>query len=191
MSPGLRRWATLLSAVVSAPARAVDIPVADHQQVPLAVGSAKLGEAMSLAVLPNRNVVHTARDGWVRVTTPAGITKNAGKLNVYTRDEEDLQGVAADPDFAVNRWIHLFYSPRLEAYRPQPAVRRAAFLRQHRRPARHGAAHHAAGRRDVHEPQREHVRPGTPGTRPEIYAMGFRNPFRMSVDKTNTAPEPT
>ncbi|WP_309111188.1 carbohydrate-binding protein [Saccharothrix sp.] len=25
--------------------------------------------------------------------------------------------------------------------------------------------------------------PGTPNTRPEIYAMGFRNPFRMSVDK--------
>ncbi|GAA4223314.1 hypothetical protein GCM10023075_16240 [Streptosporangium album] len=24
---------------------------------------------------------------------------------------------------------------------------------------------------------------GTAGTRPEIYAMGFRNPFRMSVDK--------
>jgi PKD repeat protein len=25
--------------------------------------------------------------------------------------------------------------------------------------------------------------PGTPDTRPEIYAMGFRNPFRMSVDR--------
>ena len=25
--------------------------------------------------------------------------------------------------------------------------------------------------------------PGTANTRPEIYAMGFRNPFRMSVDK--------
>nr|WP_284711836.1 PQQ-dependent sugar dehydrogenase [Streptomyces sp. MSC1_001] len=29
--------------------------------------------------------------------------------------------------------------------------------------------------------------PGTPGTRPEIYAMGFRNPFRMSVDKKTGA----
>ncbi|MCX4515191.1 PQQ-dependent sugar dehydrogenase [Streptomyces sp. NBC_01619] len=27
--------------------------------------------------------------------------------------------------------------------------------------------------------------PGTAGTKPEIYAMGFRNPFRMSVDKGN------
>ncbi|MFI9756371.1 ThuA domain-containing protein [Streptomyces sp. NPDC051963] len=25
-------------------------------------------------------------------------------------------------------------------------------------------------------------RPGTPGTRPEIYAMGFRNPFRIGID---------
>src|SRR4029453_1288361 len=25
--------------------------------------------------------------------------------------------------------------------------------------------------------------PGTANTRPEIYAMGFRNPFRVSVDK--------
>jgi glucose/arabinose dehydrogenase len=29
--------------------------------------------------------------------------------------------------------------------------------------------------------------PGTAGTRPEIYAMGFRNPFRMSVDKRTGA----
>lgn len=30
-------------------------------------------------------------------------------------------------------------------------------------------------------------KPGTPKTRPEIYAMGFRNPFRFTVDrKTNT-----
>jgi cytochrome c len=27
--------------------------------------------------------------------------------------------------------------------------------------------------------------PGTPGTRPEIYVMGCRNPFRISVDKTS------
>ena len=29
--------------------------------------------------------------------------------------------------------------------------------------------------------------PGTAGTRPEIYAMGFRNPFRLSVDKATGA----
>ncbi len=32
-------------------------------------------------------------------------------------------------------------------------------------------------------PQGNLFPPGTPKTRPEIYAMGFRNPFRMTVDK--------
>ncbi|MBB2914603.1 glucose/arabinose dehydrogenase/PKD repeat protein [Streptosporangium becharense] len=32
-------------------------------------------------------------------------------------------------------------------------------------------------------PQGNLFPPGTPETRPEIYAMGFRNPFRMTVDK--------
>ncbi|GAB3904771.1 hypothetical protein GCM10029964_099040 [Kibdelosporangium lantanae] len=68
---------------------------------------------MSLAVLPNRSVVHTARDGTVRVTDASGTTTVAGKLNVYSHDEEGLQGVAADPNFATNRFIYLYYSPRL------------------------------------------------------------------------------
>jgi PKD repeat protein/type 1 glutamine amidotransferase len=29
--------------------------------------------------------------------------------------------------------------------------------------------------------------PGTPGTRPEIYAMGFRNPFRLNLDRDDVA----
>ena len=57
--------------------------------------------------------MHTSRDGTVRVTTAAGATSVAGKLNVYTHDEEGLQGVAADPGFATNRYVWLYYSPRL------------------------------------------------------------------------------
>ncbi|GAA1295449.1 glycosyl hydrolase [Planotetraspora silvatica] len=122
MSPRLRPWVPLLSAfslvlaasVATAPAaQASVIPASDYQQVQLAVGGAELGEAMSLAVLPDRTVVHTARDGTVRVTDAAGNTKVAGKLNVYTHDEEGLQGVAADPNFATNRFIYLYYSPTL------------------------------------------------------------------------------
>ncbi len=63
-------------------AQAAPIPATDYQQVQLAVGGAELGEAMSLAVLPNRSVVHTARDGTVRVTDAAGNTKMAGRLAV-------------------------------------------------------------------------------------------------------------
>src|SRR3954453_14562440 len=97
-------------ALTVSPADALTIPASDYQQVSLATGSAELGEAMSLAVLPNRSVVHTARNGTVRVTDAAGNTKVAGTIAVYTHDEEGLQGVAVDPNFATNRWIYLYYS---------------------------------------------------------------------------------
>src|SRR6266487_2488967 len=114
MSRSLRRRcgftaALSVAALLTLPGPAANagsvIPAADYQQVQLALGSAELGEAMSLAVLPNRSVVHTARDGTVRVTDAAGTTTVAGKLNVYTHDEEGLQGVAGDPNFAPNRFI--------------------------------------------------------------------------------------
>ena len=64
---------------------------------------------------------------------------------------------------------------------------------QHERPQRQDPADQAAGepdrharrRHDVHGPARQPVRRG-PGhdnkTRPEIFGMGFRNPFRFTVD---------
>ena len=74
--------------------------------------------------------------------------------------------------------------PDRRARQPQPRVRRAAHGRQHERPARQDPAHprqrttaattsraatcSAAARRK---------------TRPEIYAMGFRNPFRFAVNE--------
>jgi glucose/arabinose dehydrogenase len=63
---------------------------------------------MSLAVAPDRSVLHTARDGTVRHTDAAGNTKVAGKLDVYTHDEEGLQGIAADPGFGTNRYVYLY-----------------------------------------------------------------------------------
>ncbi|MDI1465039.1 PQQ-dependent sugar dehydrogenase [Catellatospora sp. KI3] len=104
---------TVVSAGSPTTALAAPIPAADYQQVSLATGSAELGEPMSLAVLPNRSVIHTARDGTVRVTDVNGNTKQAGKLSVYTHDEEGLQGVAVDPGFATNRYVWLYYSPTL------------------------------------------------------------------------------
>ncbi|MEV0570267.1 PQQ-dependent sugar dehydrogenase [Dactylosporangium sp. NPDC050588] len=126
MAPSQRRWRRLLTAAtlaagssaaaafVHAPAAsAIPLPASDYQHVQLALGSAELGEPMSLAVMPDRTVIHTARDGTVRVTDAAGNTKQAAKLSVYTHDEEGLQGVAVDPGFATNRWIWLYYSPTL------------------------------------------------------------------------------
>jgi glucose/arabinose dehydrogenase/type 1 glutamine amidotransferase len=265
----------LLLLAVSAPLGAQApsaISPSDYQQVQLAVGPAEIGEAISLTVLPDRSVVHTARDGTLRVTDAAGNTKVAGKLNVYTHDEEGLQGVAADPDFAHNRFIYLYYSPRLNTPSGDAPVTGTAAdfapFQGHLNLSRftlkadntldmssekvilqvpndRGQCCHVGGdidfdaagnlylttgddtnpfdsagyspidERPDRNPQFDAQRsasntndlrgkllrikpqpdstytippgnlfpPGTAKTRPEIYAMGFRNPFRMSVDR--------
>ncbi|HLL35642.1 MAG TPA: PQQ-dependent sugar dehydrogenase, partial [Streptomyces sp.] len=277
---GLRRLTalTLLLAgatgALPAPAAAAPevIPPGDYQQVQLATGAAELGEPMSLAVLPDRSVLHTARDGTVRHTDAAGNTKVAGKLDVYTHDEEGLQGVAADPGFTTNRYVYLYYSPKLSTPAGDAPVTGTAAdfapwkghlnlsrftLRADNTldpasekvvlevPNDRGQCCHVGGdidfdaagnlhlttgddtnpfdsagyapidERTNRNPQFDAQRssantndlrgkllrikptagggytvpagnlfaPGTPNTRPEIYAMGFRNPFRMSVDR--------
>ncbi|QXE33091.1 carbohydrate-binding protein [Streptomyces sp. GMY02] len=259
-------------AAVAAPAAPAVIPPGDYQQVQLALGGSELGEAMSLAVLPDRAVVHTARDGTVRFTDAAGNTKTAGKLDVYTHDEEGLQGIAADPGFATNRYLYLYYSPKLNTPGGDaPVTGSAASFEPWKGhlnlsrftlktdgtldmtsekvvlevPNDRGQCCHVGGdidfdaagnlylttgddtnpfesagyapidERTDRNPQFDAQRssgntndlrgkvlrikptaaggytvpagnlfaPGTANTRPEIYAMGFRNPFRMSVDK--------
>ncbi|MFI6090619.1 PQQ-dependent sugar dehydrogenase [Streptomyces sp. NPDC051218] len=263
-----------LTAVTTASAGADvrDIPAADYQQVQLATGGAEMGEAMSLTVLPDRSVLHTARDGTVRYTDPSGNTTQAGKLDVYTHDEEGLQGISAAPDFASSRQVYVYYSPKLDTPAGDaPATGSAADFERwkgHLNLSRftlksdntldmtsekvvlevandRGQCCHVGGdidfdaagnlylstgddtnpfdssgyapidERTDRNPQFDAQRssgntndlrgkvlrikptaaggytvpagnlfaPGTAKTRPEIYAMGFRNPFRMSVDK--------
>ena len=70
------------------------------------------GEPMSLAVLPDRRVLHTTRQGEVRMHDPrTGLNTVAAQLDVYEHDEEGLQSVAIDPAFGRNRWVYLYYSP--------------------------------------------------------------------------------
>ena len=77
---------------------------------------------MSLTVLPDGRVLHTARTGQVRIHNPrnglntlvinmADTAQNPRGL--YQHDEEGLQGIAIDPEFEENRWVYLYYSPRL------------------------------------------------------------------------------
>src|SRR4029453_1451187 len=89
------------------------IDPAKFQQVTLAKGVAETGEPMAIAVLPDRSVLHTARDGTLRRPDANGTTSGSGRLSVYTHDEEGLQGVGVDPGFATNRFIYLFYAPPL------------------------------------------------------------------------------
>ncbi|CAM5637327.1 glycosyl hydrolase [Streptomyces pilosus] len=287
---GHRRVRTLLIAVAcamglalpvgpatAAPTTAPPAPGAtaaaeDFQQVTLAKGVAETGEPMTLAVLPDRSVLHTSRDGTLRRTDAAGTTTVAGRLDVYSHDEEGLQGVAADPAFSSNRFVYLYYAPRSNTpagdapadgtasdFTPFDGVNRLSrfVLRtdgtldtgSERKildvPASRGLCCHVGGdidfdaagnlylstgddtnpfasdgytpvderasRNPAYDAQRSSgntndlrgkilrikvnadatysipagnlFAPGTARTRPEIYAMGFRNPFRMSVDK--------
>ncbi|GIF75083.1 PQQ-dependent sugar dehydrogenase [Asanoa siamensis] len=81
------------------------------------------GEPMSLAVLPDNRVLHTARTGEVRIHDPrSGLNILAADVPVYEHDEEGLQGVAIDPDFSRNKWVYLYYSPVLDTPVDDPAT---------------------------------------------------------------------
>ncbi len=70
------------------------------------------GEPISLAVLPDGRVLHTARTGEVRIHDPrTGLNPIAADVPVYQHDEEGLQGIAIDPNFERNHWVYLYYSP--------------------------------------------------------------------------------
>ncbi|MFI8533199.1 PQQ-dependent sugar dehydrogenase [Streptomyces aquilus] len=258
-------------AAVAEPAPS-SVAAEDFQQVTLAKGEPEVGEPMSLAVLPNRSVLHTSRDGELRMTDAAGTTRLIGKLDVYSHDEEGLQGVGVDPDFTTNRAIYLYYAPPLNTpagdapetgtaadFAPFDGVNRLSRFTLNADgtldkasekkvldvPATRGLCCHVggdidfdaagnlylstgddtnpfqsdgftpiderAGRNPGFDAQRSAgntndlrgkilrikvaadgsytvpegnlFAPGTEKTRPEIYAMGFRNPFRFSVDK--------
>ncbi|GAB2975270.1 lectin [Streptomyces pseudoechinosporeus] len=255
-----------------APAAAAEPTAEDFQQVTLAKGEPEVGEPMSLAVLPDRSVLHTSRDGELRLTDASGNTKLAGKLDVYAHDEEGLQGIGVDPGFADNRFIYLYYAPPMNTpagdapetgtaadFAPFDGVNRlsrfvlktdgtldtASETKILDVPASRGICCHVGGdidfdaagnlylstgddsnpfQSDGYTPIDERANrnpafdaqrtagntndlrgkilrikvnadgsyaipdgnlfaPGTDKTRPEIYAMGLRNPFRFSVDK--------
>ncbi|MFD6417891.1 carbohydrate-binding protein [Streptomyces sp. NPDC060194] len=271
---GLTAQYSLIDVAEAAPP-AAPAPVAaadEFQQVTLAKGVAETGEPMTLAVLPDRSVLHTARDGTLRRTDAAGTTAVAGKLDVYSHDEEGLQGIGVDPGFTTNRFVYLYYAPKLTTpagdapatgtaadFAPFNGVNRLSRfvlktdntldLASEKKvldvPASRGLCCHVGGdidfdaagnlylstgddsnpfasdgytpideranRNPAYDAQRSSgntndlrgkvlrikvnadatysipsgnlFAPGTAKTRPEIYAMGFRNPFRMSVDK--------
>ncbi|MGV9539582.1 carbohydrate-binding protein, partial [Streptosporangium sandarakinum] len=228
---------------------------------------------MTISVLPDRSVLHTARNGTLRRTDADGTTSVIANIPVYTHDEEGLQGVAADPGFSSNRYVYLYYAPPLntpagDAPATGTAANWATWAGVNRLsrftlkadftvdmasrvdvldvPADRGMCCHVGGdidfdsagnlylstgddtnpfdsagyspidertdRNPAYDAQRSAGNtndlrgkilrikvnangtysipagnlfpPGTANTRPEIYAMGFRNPFRMSVDKT-------
>ncbi|WP_432834646.1 PQQ-dependent sugar dehydrogenase [Dactylosporangium sp. CA-092794] len=264
--------ATTAAVLAGAAPAAAAINAADFQQVTLAKGEPEVGEPLTISVLPDRSVLHTARGGTLRRTDASGNTSVIANIPVYTHDEEGLQGVAADPNFAGNRYIYLYYAPPLSTpagdapasgtaadwttwtgvnrlsrftLNADYTVNLASQVNILDVPANRGICCHVGGdidfdaagnlylstgddsnpfdsagfspidertdRNPAYDAQRSAgntndlrgkilrikvnadgsysvpagnlFAPGTAGTRPEIYAMGFRNPYRMTVDK--------
>ena len=78
----------------------------------------KFEEPTELAVLPDERVLFTERRGYVSLYSP--VTKNVRRIatipvsNKYAdsaQGEDGLLGIAADPGFATNGWIYMYYSP--------------------------------------------------------------------------------
>ncbi|MGW4466211.1 ThuA domain-containing protein [Micromonospora sp. NPDC004704] len=264
---------TLTPPATAAPAAPAVAAAEVLQEVTLAKGPVAMGEPMALTVLPDRTVLHTSRDGRIFSTDALGNTKLAATIPVYTHDEDGLQGIAADPDFATNRWVYVYYAPVLAStpagdapsngtdadfarweghnqlsrltVRADGTIDLASEKKLLQVPVDRGMCCHVGGDLDfdargnlylttgddtqpwsssgytpiderdgftwafdaqrtsgntndlrgkllrIHPevdgtytvPAGNLFAPGTVKTRPEIYAMGFRNPFRMSVDR--------
>ena len=217
-----------------------------------------LDEPLELTVLPDERVLFVERGGAIYLYSPASeaLTRIA-RLDVSTtytdgaEAEDGLLGIAADPNFARNGWIYLFYSPAgdeaknvLARYPMEgdtlhmmngqvilevPVQRdecchtggsiafdaqgnlylstgdntnpnATGFAPIDERPGRGAfdAQKSSSNTNDLRGkilrirvqddgsytiPEGNLFAPGTPGTRPEIYSMGHRNPYRISVDQ--------
>jgi cytochrome c len=223
----------------------------------------KLDEPMEMALLPVGKVLFIQRKGEVKLFDPAvGKSREIAKIPVSTKylpdstgtpneAEDGLLGLTLDPNFNVNHWVYLYYSPAgddpkniLARYEMrgdelvmdskkvvlEVAVQRDECchtggsldwdaqgnlylstgdntspradgyapidFRKGRAPwdalKSSGNTNDLRGKIIRIHPEKDgsytipsgNLFPkGTAGTRPEIYSMGHRNPFRISVDK--------
>ena len=96
----------------------IDTPDQDRF-VKTTLAKGKFTEPTEITVLPNYDVLIAQRRGEVLLYSNKTKTVNQiGKIDVYWKTsvpnvnaEEGLLGMAADPQFAVNNYIYLFYSP--------------------------------------------------------------------------------
>lgn len=217
----------------------------------------KLDEPIELAVLPDERVLFIERHGFVNLYTPAtGRVRRIATIPVSTKyadssqAEDGLLGLAADPGFATNGWIYMYYSPtgresknvlarfqmrgdsldldsrkillevgtqRLKCCHTGGSIAfdtkgnlyvstgdnsnpfASGYAPVDERPGRMpwDAQKSSANTNDLRgkiirihpEPDGTYTipagnlfPPGTPKTRPEIYTMGHRNPYRISLD---------
>ena len=93
--------------------QARSLPVPDENRfVKHVLVPGPLEEPTELTVLPDGKVVFTQRKGAVILYDPETEShKQIAQLDVHTKFEDGLMGIARDPDFYRNHWIYMYYSP--------------------------------------------------------------------------------
>ena len=92
-------------------------PVPDENRFERDVLVSNLDEPTELVVLPGGKVLFGERKGLLKVYNPATKqTKIVARMPVYTRFEYGLMGVNADPNYAANKRIFLYYSPNAAVF---------------------------------------------------------------------------
>lgn len=92
-------------------ARSLPVPD-DNRFVKHVLVPGPLDEPTELTVLPDGKVVFTERKGAVKLYDPeTESVKQIAQLDVHTKFEDGLMGIAHDPDFYRNHWIYMYYSP--------------------------------------------------------------------------------
>ncbi len=77
----------------------------------------EVGEPMSMTVLPDGGVLHTNRQGQIRLWDPnTAATRIITSLPVYQFSEDGMQGIAIDPDFEENNWLYIYYAPVIPGF---------------------------------------------------------------------------
>ncbi|MEM1118884.1 MAG: ThuA domain-containing protein [Bacteroidota bacterium] len=76
-----------------------------------------LDEPMELEILPDGKLIYIQRHGAIRVYDPEeGRSFLVKKLNVFSKLEDGLLGMALDPKFEENNWVYFFYSDPEESH---------------------------------------------------------------------------
>jgi cytochrome c len=90
---------------------------ADWQKVTLVDGSSamKMDQPVKMSILPDGRVfICEMWTGKIKLFTPGSGLAEVGAMTVYNDAVENgLLGIAADPNFATNNWVYVFYSRKL------------------------------------------------------------------------------
>jgi cytochrome c len=87
-------------------------PFPEENRFEKKVLTAGLDEPTELVVFPNGKVLFAERKGALKLWNPkTKAVKVVAQMPVYTKFEYGLMGLNADPKFAENKWLYMFYAP--------------------------------------------------------------------------------